>query len=90
MDDTQALDQNRSEAVTERVVIVTGSRLWADEAPIHAALDEAKPTLVVHGNARGADQIARDWATMHGVKVRAFYANWLKYTGSAPGRCATA
>lgn len=41
--------------MTERVVIVTGSRDWADEHPIHAALKEANPTLVVEGGARGGD-----------------------------------
>lgn len=65
--------------MNERVVIVTGSRLWADEERIYAALDAAKPTLVVHGGARGADAIAHDWATLRGVPSRTFTANWLRY-----------
>lgn len=65
--------------MTERVVIVTGSRLWADPEPIYSALDNSCPTLVVQGGALGADAIAREWAKATGTQCRTFHANWLKH-----------
>ena len=62
--------------MTERVVIVTGSRHWADEEAIHKALEEARPTLVVQGGASGVDALARAWAMVNGVQCRTFHANW--------------
>jgi hypothetical protein len=69
--------------MAERVVIVTGSRDWADSGPIYRALDDACPTLVVEGGARGADAIARAWAKDSGVRSYSFNANWHKYGGFA-------
>ena len=46
-------------------VLVTGSRTWTDKDTIYAALDEVlaeHPHLtVVHGAARGADQMSVTW-----------------------------
>jgi hypothetical protein len=43
---------------------VTGSRHWTDEGAIFRALDDVRPrpTLLIHGGARGADRIAEMWA----------------------------
>jgi hypothetical protein len=76
----RVLHHHRQEAdVSERVVIVTGSRNWADVDSVYQALDNACPDLVVNGGAAGADMIARQWAKDAGVKVRTFQANWLKF-----------
>lgn len=58
------------------IVIVTGSRDWADEQAIYNALDNACPSLVVEGGARGADAIARQWAKTTGTPNKTFHANW--------------
>jgi hypothetical protein len=62
--------------VSDRVVIVTGSRDWGDETAIHDALVKANPTLVVQGGASGADALARAWALVNGVPCRTFHASW--------------
>lgn len=62
------------------VVIVTGSRNWADEEAIERILTNAFPQLVVEGgNAGGADRIARDWAKANGIDSETFPANWLRH-----------
>lgn len=33
-------------------------------------------TLLIHGDARGADRLAARWAVQNGVPVKAFPANW--------------
>lgn len=47
-------------------VIVCGGRDYADREQLNAILDlahEANPIVaLIHGNARGADQLADDWA----------------------------
>jgi hypothetical protein len=54
-------------------VLITGSRDWTDEDTLREALDHAymawlghrdelEKFVVVHGDARGADRLARDWA----------------------------
>lgn len=65
--------------MNRHVVIVTGSRDWADEEAIYRALDDSCASLVIEGGARGADAIARQWAKETGTKNRTFHANWLKY-----------
>lgn len=57
-----------------RVVLITGSRDWTDEAAIASALEGA--TLVLHGDARGADSIADRWARAHGVQLEVIPADW--------------
>lgn len=51
-------------------ILVTGSRDWLDQNAVWAALDEAYENhvrgeifLVVHGGAKGADTMARAWAS---------------------------
>lgn len=48
------------------------------------ALHRGWPRKVIHGNARGADLIGRDWALNAGVHVEAYAADWGKH-GRAAG-----
>lgn len=64
-------------------VIVTGSRHWTDRDSLWAALDAAKPTLVVNGGARGADLMARGWAWENGARCHIFEADWHTHGKSA-------
>ena len=57
-------------------VIVTGSRLWPSRTVICDVLKELDPQLVIHGNARGADQFAHDWAIANERDFHGFTAKW--------------
>lgn len=61
-------------------VLVTGSRDWEHPLRIDIELDRiwhAYPYLVVvHGGARGADQMAEQWARAHAVPTEVHQAYW--------------
>lgn len=61
-------------------ILVTGSRDWVDKGAIFTALVEAakqNPDItLVHGGARGADEIAARWAQHFGWTVEEHPANW--------------
>lgn len=67
-------------------VLICGSRDWSDEGPIRAFIQVLEPeSLVVHGNARGADRIAEWIAVQEGHHVAAVPALWDRYGRSAAG-----
>lgn len=67
-------------------VLVTGSRHWRDvNDDLAEALSFLKPTIIVHGAARGADKCASEYAQMWGIEERAYPAKWDLY-GKAAGR----
>ncbi len=57
-------------------VLVCGGRDFFDAARVCSVLDyyhSQRPfSVVIHGNAPGADRSAGDWATSRGVPVQAF------------------
>jgi hypothetical protein len=58
-------------------VIVCGSRTWKNDKVIcRRLLDLPRGTIIVHGNAKGADQIAASVAYRIGLKVESHPANW--------------
>ena len=65
------------------VVIVTGSRNWADESAIERRLRRyPKGTILIHGDARGADTIAARVGRKMGFQVLAIpYFGDLKKLG---------
>lgn len=69
-------------------VLVTGGRDFKDRTTIYRELDkvhQAKEiTLLIHGDARGADTGAKCWADLRGVDQVKCPANWTKY-GNAAG-----
>lgn len=67
--------------MSERVVIVTGSREWASRGVIFRALDAERPDLVVQGGARGADHFAHLWAVANQVDDRTMRAKWRRPDG---------
>ncbi len=72
-------------------VIVYGGRDYNDRLALFVTLDAIHKhtpiSLVIEGGARGADRIGRDWATMRGVPVRTFEADWERYgNGAGPKR----
>lgn len=69
-------------------LLVCGDRNYTNRAFVYATLDmwlDAEPIeVIIEGEAPGADCMARDWATMYGVPVEKFPANWRLY-GKAAG-----
>lgn len=61
-------------------VIVCGGRDYNDRGSVFAVLDRIHArvgvALVKHGQARGADRLAGEWAESRGVAVQAFPADW--------------
>lgn len=57
-------------------VIVTGSRIWPLATVIHSVLYKLDPELVIHGNARGADRMAHEWAIANERDFHGFNAKW--------------
>lgn len=73
----------KGEPVTERRILVTGSRdltnqwqVWRD---LDAELDNG-PFVLVHGACSfGADAFASQWARAHGIKQDPHPADWKRY-----------
>jgi hypothetical protein len=66
-------------------LLVCGGRSYGFTASERAALFEAiaalKPTLIIHGDAPGADSVADKWAKVHGVPRERYPAQWRKPGG---------
>lgn len=70
-----------------KVVLVCGGRGWTDALAVHAELCRLARegfTRVIHGGARGADEMAGQSAQLLGFAVTEFKAEWGKY-GKAAG-----
>ena len=69
-------------------LLVTGGRTYQDYKAVCHALDtlhaQTPITLLIHGNAQGADTLARKWAYTRGVPHSSFPAEWDKH-GKAAG-----
>lgn len=69
--------------------LVCGARDYAGEETLFAtltllAVDRGFPSVVIEGEARGADTMAREWAEHFMLPVEKYPANWTKY-GRAAG-----
>lgn len=65
-------------------VLVCGSRRWLDQEPVERELRKLPPdTVIIHGAAAGADNIAGFVAEILGFEVRAYPADWDRYKGGA-------
>lgn len=69
-------------------VLVTGGRTYADRAFVYATLDAlhaACPVeVIIHGDARGADTLAREWAVSRRVQHDPYPAKWDLLAGVEP------
>ncbi len=74
----------RTEATAAKRLLVCGDRDWTDSDTILRWIQGQKPTVVIHGAARGADRIAGELAEQLGIPVLKFPAEWTKY-GRAAG-----
>lgn len=73
-------------------LLVCGSRFWgynsvAEQRHLIQVLDtvhrETPITLLIEGEAKGADTLARHWAERNGIRVAPFPANWTQYKRAA-------
>lgn len=67
-----------------RTVLVCGGRNYDNMGKVTEVLNEIQPWLVIHGAARGADQLAQQWCDYNFVGFLQFPANWKKH-GKAAG-----
>jgi hypothetical protein len=69
-------------------LLVCGSRDWTDREFLNRHLDwvfdRTPVSVVIEGEARGADLMAADWAVSHGIPVERYPADWEHY-GKAAG-----
>ena len=69
-------------------VVVTGGRTYSNREHLFEYMDlfhsRTPITLLIHGGAKGADNLAKNWAKSHGVKILPFEAEWEKF-GPAAG-----
>lgn len=88
----QGLGTGRSQQGRTQVkLLVCGSRDYSDNETLSRELSEIhslRPiTLLIQGGAKGADTMARLWATRNGIPVREFKADWAKHhKGAGPIR----
>jgi hypothetical protein len=65
-------------------VLVCGGREYADSDYVNYVLTAIQPDEICVGGARGADELARQWAHRNQVDYRVFPARWDIY-GNAAG-----
>lgn len=65
-------------------VLVCGSRHFNNKELMEDVLKQWDIRLVIEGEARGADRMAREYAERHGIPVVAFPADWGRH-GKAAG-----
>ncbi len=68
-----------------KAVIVCGSRNWkGPRGLIWAELEKRCPDIVIHGDCKGADTIAGEWADYYNSQALAMPAQWERH-GKAAG-----
>lgn len=72
-----------------RVILCCGGREFSDRAFVFRSLDAVRLAwgdfAVLHGGARGADTLSKEWGNFHGLPVFACDANWPFYRNKAGG-----
>lgn len=64
-------------------VLVCGSRDFNDYKQLEEVLDGISISTILHGAARGADTLAGEYASRHGIDCISFPADWDQYGKSA-------
>lgn len=64
-------------------VLVCGGRKFADQRRLNAVLDDLHAkhgfTVIIEGEATGADQLSALWASSRGVELLPFPADWNRH-----------
>lgn len=72
------------------VLAVTGGRAYNDVAMVRTSLDRIVSWMphmhivLIHGDATGADKLAKEWAELRGIDQTAYPVDWKKH-GPAGG-----
>lgn len=68
-------------------VVVYGGRDYTNRRMLYAVMDRLHARMnfstVIHGDYRGADWLARDWARVRGILDEPYAAEWKRYRGRA-------
>lgn len=64
-------------------ILVCGGRDFADKGLMESVMSTMSPSIVIHGDAPGADRLADEWATAQGIPVARVPALWQYYRQSA-------
>jgi hypothetical protein len=69
-------------------ILVCGGRDYINKSKVFQVLNlYTSVQVIIHGAARGADLLAREWAVIHNVPELAFKADWDRYgLGAGPRR----
>lgn len=70
-----------------KILVITGSRTIVDHKIVFDVLDKFKDsefTHLMHGNAKGVDRLAKQWALENNIKPIDRPGDWAKY-GNAAG-----
>lgn len=71
-------------------VLVCGGRNYRDAAHVDRVLQqvcaEGEVTVIIHGAARGADQLGEAWGQRQGIHTEAYPADWNRFGLSAGPR----
>jgi hypothetical protein len=71
------------EIVQPTRLLVTGGRIYWDEEELYRVLDEIAEqrhiSVLIHGDAAGADTLAGSWARDRGIPIIAVPADWQRH-----------
>ncbi len=69
------------------VYLVCGGRKFANKGQLYEELDDRPVSAIVHGDAKGADRLAGQWASERGIPEILVPANWIyHHKGAGPIR----
>lgn len=72
-------------------LLICGGRNYNDKVAVNMLLNQIHAlypvTFVIHGGAKGADQLGENWALDHNIPCKCYLPNWNKYgRGAGPRR----
>jgi hypothetical protein len=64
-------------------LLVTGGRFWNKRSETYRWLDYLNDTIgisvLIHGDAAGADSLSKEWAIDREIQIETYPANWKQY-----------
>lgn len=60
-------------------ILVCGGRHYGDQSKVWEVLNSQQATMIIHGGATGADDLAGHYAREQGITEVIFPANWEKF-----------
>ena len=65
-------------------LLICGDRNYSDKEAIRQVIEKFKPSVIIEGEAKGADSLAREVGEELGIEVEKYPADWAAY-GRAAG-----